>query len=121
MRSSLPATGAAVLLAAACLYSYLHPGPLEPIAAARMGPDAIGREGQYRGRVCSVENDRFVVEQLGERFYVVGDPGDMVAGDLVQVCGVWLGDRTIKAERWHATKHRSWRIWVSIHPMLLAF
>ena len=112
-----------VFLVALCLYSYCHPGVLEPTAAMELGPEAIGREVQvgFRGRVTAVNNDGFDIDQQGEPFRVLTEEAGAEVGNLISLRGSWLGDRTIKAERWHATKHRSWRVWVSIPPMILAF
>ena len=71
--------------------------------------------------LTAVNSDGFEIAQLGESFIVLTKEAGAEVGCLVSVRGVWLGDRTIKTERWHATKHRSWRVWVSIPPMLLAF
>ena len=88
-----------------------------------MGLKAIGREVQVRfhGRVTAVNGDGFKIDQLGESFSVLTEEAGAEVGCLVSVRGVWLGDGTIRAGQWHATKHRSWRVWVSIPPMLLAF
>ena len=123
MVSRTIAAALATILGGLCVYSYCRPGVLEPIAAMEMDPKAIGREVQvlFRGRVAAVNNDGFEIDQLGESFSVLTEEVGAEVGCLVSVRGVWLGDRTIKAARWHATKHRSWRVWVSVPPMLLAF
>jgi hypothetical protein len=40
-------------------------------------------------------------------------------GDSIQLRGVWQADGTIRAEAWHASRYRKWRVWVSVPAALV--
>jgi hypothetical protein len=115
---------AAVMMLALLLlsaFSYLRPGHLEPGVCLRGSEACVGHQVQlsHDARVTQLLPDGFVVEQLGATVRVVGSNAGLAVGDGIQLRGTWQADGAIRAEAWHVSRERRWRISVSIPAALL--
>lgn len=63
--------------------------------------------------------DGFVVRHLGATVQVTGDNAGLVVGDNIHLRGVWQADGTIRAEAWHASRRRNWRVLISIPAAII--
>lgn len=104
------------------LFSYLKPGLFEPKACRRQPEQCIGQQIQlsHGTKVSRLVPNGFIVDQLGAKVLVIGDNTGLRPGDRIQLRGLWQADGTIRAETWHVSRERRWRVWLSIPAALLA-
>ena len=119
---SIRAFGLLVMLLALSAYSFFRPGLLEPARCQQPEANCVDRTVQltHHARVTQLLPGGFVIQQLGTTARVVGDITGLAVGDSISLRGTWQADDTIRAEAWRVSRHRNWRLLVSVPAVMVS-
>lgn len=102
-------------------YGYLL-NPVGKLSKCLANPDLY--DGQLIGvgteaKVVELLPEGFIIQELGQRIRVVGDPPDASPGDYIRIRAVFHKEGYLELERSYVAKGRRAKIFVSIVPALL--